>query len=261
LGSEEDSAQGRGDNRSLERDAILKGLGGVRTRIVTCLLIMGVGFAGAYSFSGDIVTFIMLPMTRILPAGETPVYTWLPEAFFCHLKAALGVGFLLALPAVLYAIWSFFAPRHGVTGMLSSLLVVGLATLLFLGGAGFCYFVVMPIAFKYLIGIGPESVRPLPRMGEYLGLACWLLLAFGAIFELPLVVSILSHAGAVSPAFLQRNRKYAFLLSFVIAALFTPTPDVFNQLLMAGPLVVLYELGILGARLLGPKRPAEQAAS
>jgi len=245
----------------LDRDAILKSLEGVRTRMVICVAIMGLGFAGAYSFSQTIVTFLMRPMTRVLPAGETPVYTWLPEAFFCHLKAALGVGFLLALPAVLYAIWSFFAPHHGIKGKLPSLLVVGLATLLFLGGAGFCYLVVMPFAFKYLIGIAPESVRALPRMGEYFGLACWLLFAFGAIFELPLVVSILSRAGIVTPAFLQKNRKYAFLLSFVLAALLTPTPDVFNQVLMAGPLVILYELGILGARLLGPKQPSNGAGA
>jgi sec-independent protein translocase protein TatC len=241
----------------LDRDAILKSLEGVRTRMVICVAIMGLGFAGAYSFSETIVTFMMRPMTRVLPAGETPVYTWLPEAFFCHLKAALGVGFLLALPAVIYAIWSFFAPHHGIKGKLPSLLVVGLATLLFIAGASFCYFLVMPFAFKYLIGLAPESVRALPRMGEYFGLACWLLFAFGAIFELPLVVSILSRAGIVTPAFLQKNRKYAFLLSFVLAALLTPTPDVFNQVLMAGPLVILYELGILGARIFVPKKPTD----
>jgi sec-independent protein translocase protein TatC len=241
----------------LDRDAILKSLEGVRTRMVICVAIMGLGFAGAYSFSETIVTFMMRPMTRVLPAGETPVYTWLPEAFFCHLKAALGVGFLLALPAVIYAIWSFFAPHHGIKGKLPSLLVVGLATLLFIAGASFCYFLVMPFAFKYLIGLAPESVRALPRMGEYFGLACWLLFAFGAVFELPLIVSILSHAGIVTPAFLQRNRKYAFLMSFVVAALLTPTPDVFNQLLMAGPLVILYELGILGARIFVPKKPSD----
>lgn len=241
----------------MDRDAILKSLEGVRTRMVICVAIMGIGFAGAYSFSETIVTFMMRPMTRVLPAGETPVYTWLPEAFFCHLKAALGVGFLLALPAVLYAIWSFFAPHHGIKGKLPSLLVVGLATVLFIAGACFCYFLVMPFAFKYLIGLAPESVRALPRMGEYFGLACWLLFAFGAIFELPLVVSILSRAGIVTPAFLQKNRKYAFLLSFVLAALLTPTPDVFNQVLMAGPLVILYELGILGARIFVPKKPTD----
>ncbi|MCF8142358.1 MAG: twin-arginine translocase subunit TatC [Deltaproteobacteria bacterium] len=241
----------------MDRDAILKSLEGVRTRMVICVAIVGLGFAGAYSFSETIVTFLMRPMTRVLPAGETPVYTWLPEAFFCHLKAALGVGFLLALPAVLYAIWSFFAPHHGIKGKLPSLLVVGLATLLFIAGACFCYFLVMPFAFKYLIGLAPESVRALPRMGEYFGLACWLLFAFGAIFELPLLVSILSRAGIVTPAFLQKNRKYAFLMSFVLAAFLTPTPDVFNQLLMAGPLVILYELGILGARIFVPKKPTD----
>ncbi len=242
----------------MDKDIVLERLETIRSRIVVCLLIMGLGLAASYSFSEKILVFIMRPLTRVLPPGETVVFTWLPEAFFCHLKAALGVGLLVALPAVIYGIWSFFAPRHGMKGKLSSLLVVSLATLLFIGGASFCYFLVMPFAFKYLIGLAPESVRPLPRMGEYFGLACWLLFAFGAIFELPLIVSILSHTGIVTPAFLQKNRKYAFLLSFVLAALLTPTPDVFNQVLMAGPLVILYELGILGARIFVPKKPSDR---
>ncbi|MBC8417972.1 MAG: twin-arginine translocase subunit TatC [Desulfobacteraceae bacterium] len=240
----------------MDKNVILERLEKVRSRIVLCLLIMSLGFAGSYAFSERILAFIMRPLTGVMPPGERAVFTWLPEAFFCHLKAALGVGILLALPAVMYTIWSIFAPRHGMKGKLTPVLVVSLSTLLFFVGASFCYFVVMPFAFKYLIGLAPESVRPLPSLGEYFGLACWLLFAFGAVFELPLVVSILSYIGIVTPAFLRKNRKYAFLLSFILAAILTPTPDVFNQLLMAGPLVILYELGILGALIFVPKKPS-----
>ncbi|MFH1481795.1 MAG: twin-arginine translocase subunit TatC [Pseudomonadota bacterium] len=243
--------------RPLDKNVIMERLEKIRSRIVLCLLIMGIGFVGSYAFSERILNFLMRPLTRVMPPGEKAVFTWLPEAFFCHLKAALAVGLLLALPAVMYAIWSFFAPRHDMKGKVPSLLVVSLSTLLFIVGASFCYFVVMPFAFKYLIGLAPEWVRPLPSLGEYFGLACWLLFAFGAVFELPLVMSLLSHIGIVTPAFLRKSRKYAFLLSFVLAAILTPTPDVFNQLLMAGPLVILYELGILGARIFVPKKPAD----
>lgn len=236
---------------------MMEGIENLRTRIILCILLMGVGFAASYAFSEQILEFIMQPLTRVLPSGGTPVFTWLPEAFLCHIKAALGVGFLLALPAVMYSIWSAFVHRHGIRGKLPAMLMVSLSTLLFLTGAAFCYFVVMPFAFKYLLGLAPESVRALPSLGQYFGMACWLLFAFGAVFELPLVVSILAHAGVVTPRFLQKNRKYACLLSFVLAAILTPTPDAFNQLLMAGPLIILYELGIIGARIFAPKkRPA-----
>ncbi len=237
------------------RKVILERLEEVRKRIVLCVLIMGAGFAGCYPFSERLLAFIMRPLAHVMPPGQKVAFTWLPEAFFCQIKAALAAGMLLAIPAIIYAIWSIFAPRHVVKGKGQSCMVVGLATLLFLIGAGFCYFVVMPFAFKYLIGLAPESVRPLPSLGEYFGFAIWLLFAFGVVFELPLVVSILSHLGIVTPAFLRKKRKYALLLSFILAAILTPTPDVLNQLLMAGPLVILYELGIVGARIFGAKKP------
>lgn len=239
----------------MERKFLLDKIGEGRRRILFCILIMGIGSAGSYAFSESILAFILRPLALVMPPGQTVVFTWLPEAFFCHIKAALGVGILLSLPVIMYSIWSIVAPLHERKRKAESLLVVSLATVFFLLGASFCYLVVMPFAFEYLVGLAPDSVRPLPSLGEYFSFSCWLLFAFGAVFELPLVVSLLSHLGVVSPDFLRKRRKYALLLSFVLAAILTPTPDAFNQLLMAGPLLVLYELGILGARIFMPKKP------
>ncbi len=124
-----------------------------------------------------------------------------------------------------------------------------ISTCCFLGGAAFGYFVVFPPAFSFLLSYSSDFLDPMPTVSEYFSLALRLLLAFGAIFELPVFIVFLAKLGTIDAPFLVKNRKYAFLLSFIIAAIVTPTPDVVNQLLMAGPLVVLYEISILAVRL------------
>jgi sec-independent protein translocase protein TatC len=123
-----------------------------------------------------------------------------------------------------------------------------ISTFCFLGGAAFGYFVVFPPAFRFLISYSSEFLDPMPAVSEYFSLALRLLLAFGVIFELPVFMVFLAKLGTVDAPFLAKNRKYAFLLAFILAAIITPTPDVVNQLLMAGPLVVLYEISIMAVR-------------
>lgn len=123
-----------------------------------------------------------------------------------------------------------------------------ISTFCFLGGAAFGYFVVFPPAFRFLISYSSEFLDPMPAVSEYFSLALRLLLAFGVIFELPVFMVFLAKLGIVDAPFLVKNRKYAFLLAFILAAIITPTPDVVNQLLMAGPLVVLYEISIMAVR-------------
>ncbi len=122
------------------------------------------------------------------------------------------------------------------------------STCCFLGGAAFGYFVVFPPAFRFLISYSSEFLDPMPAVSEYFSLALRLLLAFGVIFELPVFMVFLAKLAIVDAPFLAKNRKYALLLAFIIAAIVTPTPDVVNQLLMAGPLVVLYEISIIAVR-------------
>ncbi len=128
-----------------------------------------------------------------------------------------------------------------------------LSTLCFVGGASFGYLVVFPPAFRFLVGYSNEFLMSLPAVSEYFSLALRLLIAFGVIFEMPVLMVFLAKVGVVSLAFLNRNRKYAILINFIIAAILTPTPDVVNQLMMAAPLMILYEISIVAIWLFGRK--------
>jgi sec-independent protein translocase protein TatC len=137
--------------------------------------------------------------------------------------------------------------------------IVLLSSFFFIGGALFGYFVVFPWGFQFFMGFATETIRPLPSMKEYFGFSAKLLLAFGLVFELPLVLTFMAKLGLVSVDFLKKNRKYALLLFFAGAAILTP-PDVITQILMALPLMVLYEVSIIGAKLFGKKKPAPEKA-
>jgi sec-independent protein translocase protein TatC len=126
-----------------------------------------------------------------------------------------------------------------------------LSTFCFLGGAAFGYLVVFPPAFRFLVGYSNDFLTSLPAVSEYFSLALQLLLAFGAIFEMPILMVFLAKAGIVDTAFLHRNRKYAILINFIIAAILTPTPDVVNQMMMGIPLLILYEISVVAVWMFG----------
>ena len=148
-------------------------------------------------------------------------------------------------------IWRFIAPglyRHERKVLVPFSL---LSTFCFLGGAAFGYLVVFPPAFRFLVGYNNEYLTSLPAVGEYFSLATRLLLAFGAIFEMPILMVFLAKIGMIDVSFLNRNRKYAILINFIIAAILTPTPDVVNQMMMGIPLLILYEISVLAVWLFG----------
>jgi sec-independent protein translocase protein TatC len=164
---------------------------------------------------------------------------------------AVTSGILLAAPVIFLQIWRFVAPglyQHEKKVILPFTL---LSTVCFLGGAAFGYLVVFPPAFQFLTSYSTGHLTVMPAVSEYFSLALRLLIAFGVIFELPVFMVLLAKVGLVNAAWLRRYRKYAFLLAFVIAAILTPTPDVVNQLLMAIPLVILYEISIVAVWLFG----------
>ncbi|HYL80459.1 MAG TPA: twin-arginine translocase subunit TatC, partial [Candidatus Acidoferrum sp.] len=131
------------------------------------------------------------------------------------------------------------------------------STTFFFLGVAFCCFIVLPMALQFLLTFDP-SIQQTPRFSEYVDFTLKFMLAFGVIFELPLAMVIAARMGLVTPQFLSRNRKYAILLNFIVAAILTPTPDVFNQSLMALPMCVLYEVGIIASRFVAPRpKPAE----
>ena len=160
---------------------------------------------------------------------------------------------LIGSPVIFMQIWRFVAPglyQHEKKVLLPFTLI---STLCFVAGAAFGYFVVFPPAFKFLLGYASEILDPLPAVSEYFSLSLRLLIAFGIIFELPVFMVFLGKMGVLDASFLRRNRKYALLVSFIVAAILTPTPDVVNQLLMAGPLVVLYEISIVAVAVFSKK--------
>jgi sec-independent protein translocase protein TatC len=230
----------------------------LRTRLIVCSVAIGIGFAVSYAFKESVFGLLMRPLATVMSGDQKMIYTALPEAFFSYLKVALMAGVILAAPVILYQMWVFIAPGLYSHERRLALPMVFLSTGFFAAGVCFAYFVVFPFAFKYLLGFETELVRALPSMREYLGLAATLLVAFGFIFQLPLVITVLARIGVLTPRFLKKNRKYAILLFFVVAAVVTPTPDVVNQCLMAGPMIVLYEISIVGAKIFGKKKPAEE---
>ena len=182
-----------------------------------------------------------------MPEGDQLIFTALPEMFFAYLKVAFVSGILIASPYLFYQMWMFVSP--GLYKQERSLVIpfVLASTLLFVGGALFGYFVVFPFGFKFFIGFSNEYVKALPSVKQYFGFALKLLFAFGVVFELPVIIFFLAKLGLVTTELLKKKRKYAILMTFVAAAILTP-PDVITQCMMAGPLIILYEVGIIVSR-------------
>lgn len=229
----------------------------LRQRLIVCFIAVGIGFVLAYGFKEKLFQILTRPLISVMQAGDNMIFTGLPEAFFTYLKVAFLAGIMLAAPVIIYQFWMFVAP--GLYHKEKRLLVpiVLLSSVFFIGGALFGYFIVFPFGFKFFLGFATDAIRPLPSMKEYLAFAAKLLLAFGLVFELPLVVTFLAKMGLVSVDFLKKNRKYALLLFFVFAAILTP-PDVVTQIMMAFPLMALYEISIIGARIFGKKQVVEE---
>jgi sec-independent protein translocase protein TatC len=228
----------------------------LRNRLIACFIAVGAGFAASYAFKEKLFYILVAPLKQVMKEGDTLIYTHLPEAFFTFLKTALISGLMLASPIILYQFWMFVAP--GLYDREKRLLVpiLLLSTIFFVGGALFGYFIVFPFGFKFFLSFATDTIRPMPSMKEYLSFSAKLLLAFGVVFELPLVITFLARLGVVSVEFLRKYRKYAILLFFCGAAILTP-PDVVTQVMMALPLILLYEVSILGARIFGREKPAD----
>jgi len=224
----------------------------LRRRLIICFIAVGVAFAGCYLIKERLFSILMDPLVRVMEPGQNLVFTGLPEAFFTYLKVSFLAAIMAASPVILYQFWLFVAP--GLYDKEKGLLIpiVLLSSIFFVGGALFGYFVVFPYGFKFFLGFATEIIRPLPSMKEYLSFSSKLLIAFGLVFELPLIITFLAKLGIVTVPFLKKNRKYALLLFFVGSAILTP-PDVVTQVMMAMPLMVLYEISIIGARVFGRK--------
>ena len=233
----------------------------LRKRLIISFVAVAVGFGVCYGFKEKLFQILTQPLIAVMKQGETLIYTGLPEAFFTFLKVSFLGGLMLASPVIIYQFWMFVAPGLYDREKRLLLPIVFLSTFFFVGGALFGYFIVFPFGFKFFLGFATDTIRPMPSMKEYLSFSAKLLLAFGLVFELPLVITFLARLGIVSVDFLKKNRKYAVLVFFVGAAILTP-PDVVTQVMMALPLMLLYEISIIGARIFGKqKAPAENSTA
>ena len=225
----------------------------LRTRLISCSIAIGIGFAISYGFKEQLFKILTKPLIKAMKAGDKLIFTGLPEAFFTYLKVALIFGIMLASPVIIYQFWKFVAPGLFEKERRLILPIALISSFFFIGGAFFGYFVVFPFGFKFFLSFATETIQPLPSMREYLSFSSKLLFAFGIVFELPIVITFLAKLGIVSVDFLQKNRKYALLIFFICSAALTP-PDVVTQLMMAFPLIILYEISIIGAKIFGKKK-------
>ncbi len=220
----------------------------LRTRMVRAAIAVGVGVCVAFFFSEQLLGWLMrpvdVPLVFISPA----------EAFWANLKVSFLGGLLLALPMVLYQLWKFLEPGlYPEERTLGSIFIIA-STVLFGLGVLFCAYVVFPFTITFLLGYKTAGLTPMLAIGAYVDFNVKFFLAFGLIFELPPTITLLTRLGLVTPEKLAANRKYAVLAAFIIAAVLTPTPDIFNQLLMVAPLLLLFELGLLCARWFGKRQ-------
>jgi sec-independent protein translocase protein TatC len=234
----------------------------LRVRLVRALLGVAVGVAVAGWFSERIFRFVMQPVLDSLPEKERTLnYTSYLEPFLVYLKVALYGGLFLAAPWVLYQLWVFIAPGLYKREKKVVIPFVAIGTALFYAGVSFAYFVIMPYAFPALASIAGPDMKPLLTMREQLTLVLAMMLGFGVVFEIPVIVAFLAMIGLVTPEFLTRYRRHAMIVNVLLAAILTPTGDPFNLLLMALPMILFYEVGIIAARIVGKKRAADEPAT
>ena len=247
------------------RQPLLAHLLELRRRLIWSLLAVLVGFVACYCFAQDIYAFLVRPLAA---AGDGEnrrlIYTGLTEAFTTYIKLALWAGCMLAFPVIATQIWMFVAPGLYKEERRAFLPFLVATPVLFLIGAATAYYLVFPMAWKFFLSFEmPRAAGGLPiqleaRMSEYLSLSMTVIFAFGVAFELPVILVLLTRVGLLSAAKLSAFRRYAIVLIFIASAIFTP-PDVFSQLSLAVPLMLLYELSILGAKWVEKTRRVTEA--
>jgi len=227
----------------------------LRDRLLRAIVAILVIFVCLMPWAADLYNLLAVPMVESLPAGAHLISTGIVSPFFVPIKVTLMIAFVLALPVVLYQAWAFIAPGlYAHERRIGLPLVLG-STLLFLIGMAFCYFFVFRTVFTFIARFAPESITLAPDIEQYLSFVMTMFLAFGVTFEVPVIVILLVKIGLVTIEKLKQIRPYFIVGAFVIAAVVTP-PDVISQLLLAIPMVLLFEAGILISRLL-VSSPAE----
>jgi sec-independent protein translocase protein TatC len=243
--------------RGNDKMPFMEHLGELRVRIVRSLVALLVGLAIALPFSQRIEDYLMRSITKL---GYSLIFVSPTEAFWVQMKIAVIAGLFVAAPGILWQVWAFVAPGLHEHEKRYAMPFVLIGSVLFIIGGAFSLLVVTPFAIQFLLSYARPGLQPMITLENHVDFLLKFTLAFGLVFELPLAITLLARVGVVTPALLAKNRKYAILGAFIAGAVLTPTPDAFNQALMAGPLILLYEVGIICARIFG-RRPKPAAVA
>ncbi|MFA7022816.1 twin-arginine translocase subunit TatC [Aliarcobacter sp.] len=229
----------------------------LRKRLTISAISVIAMFFVCFAFYEPILEWMMVPVKDALPTGTSMIAVEIQETFFTAMKVAFFAGFIISLPVIFWQLWLFLAP--GLYDHEKKLVIpfVFFATLMFLIGASFAYYIVVPIGFDFLIAFGSNVVNVLPSIGKYVGFFTKLMIGFGVAFELPVITFFLAKIGVVDDRMLKDFFRYAVVLIFILAAILTP-PDVISQVLMALPLILLYGVSIYIAKVFNPASKDEE---
>lgn len=242
------------------QDTFISHLVELRDRLLRAILAVLIVFLCLFPWAKDLYTLLAQPLLAVLPQGGQMIATDVVGVFLVPMKVALLVAFVIALPYVLFQIWAFVAPGLYTHEKRLVLPLIFTSTLLFIAGMAFAYFLVFPVVFKFMASIAPEGVAWMTDIEKYLSFALTTFIAFGVTFEVPVAVVLLVRMNVVSVDKLREIRPYVIVGAFVVGAIFTP-PDVISQLMLAVPLWILYELGILVASFMTIPQPADDSAA
>ena len=226
----------------------------LRKRLTNSIIALGIGFIVCYYFKDWLYAVVTKPLFDALPTNKYLVFTGVTEPFFTFMKISFFASLILTCPFIFYQVWKFIAPALLPKEKKLVLPFVLSSTLLFVSGVVFGYFVVLPTAFEFFASFNNDYLRSMISFSQYFSLFVTFLLGFGLSFQLPILIFFLAKLGIVTDKLLSKNRKYAILLIFVVAAVLTPSPDALSQILMAIPLMFLYEVSIFVAKFAGRKK-------
>jgi len=240
------------------QDTFISHLIELRSRLLRAVGTVLAIFVVLFIYPGPSYIYDLLaqPMLHSLPEGTRMIATGVITPFMVPVKVTLLTAFVLGLPVVLYQAWAFIAPGLYRHEQRLALPLIASSTLLFLLGMAFCYFVVFRTVFHFIAGFAPQSITPAPDIEAYVSFVITMFVAFGVTFEVPVAVVLLVKSGVLSVQKLRESRGYVIVGAFVVAAVVTP-PDVLSQFLLAVPLCLLYEVGIIAAGIMGKPKPAE----
>jgi sec-independent protein translocase protein TatC len=209
----------------------------LRKRLIVCVAVVLAASIACYFYAVELVHVITAPAGKLYYMNPA-------EAFFTYLKVSFFAGFLLALPVIFYQLWAFVVPALTRQERTASLFLVPASLVLFFVGLAFSYYLVLPAAISFFIGFATPDLQPMFSIGQYLSFVISFMLPFGFVFELPLFIIVAARLGVIGSSFLAAKRKLVIVLSFVVGAVVSPTPDVFSQTMIAVPLLILYEISV-----------------